>query len=232
MSPVECSTCDVQGTALCSAFSEADRAALNAISRHKTYEKGSTVMWAGDEAIVCGSVISGILKLSASASDGRKQIFGLLYPADFVGQPHAGQMPFSVTALTDCHLCLYPRAAFEDVLENNIAVERLLLRRTMAALDEARARMLLLARGTSEEKLACFLIEMADRAGGTTTTGQSVMLELPLSRGQIADLLGLTIETVSRQMTHFKSDGLIDLPGGRMLIIRNRAVLKARAMLD
>jgi CRP/FNR family transcriptional regulator len=141
-------------------------------------------------------------------------------------------MPFSVTALTDCHLCLYPRGAFEDVLENNIAMERLLLRRTMAALDEARARMLLLSRGTSEEKLACFLIEMADRAGGTMATDHGVTLELPLSRGQIADLLGLTIETVSRQMTHFKTDGLIDLPGGRLLTIRNRAALKARALLD
>lgn len=226
-----CSDCNVREAALCSSLSEPERAALAAISHHKSFDKGSVVMWAGDEAVACGTVVSGLLELSASASDGRKQIFGLLYPADFVGQPDAGQMPFSVTALTDCRLCLYPRAAFEAVLDNHLAMERLLLRRTMAALDAARARMLLLARGTSAEKLAGFLLEMAQRLGQTDgMAGQAVTIDLPLSRGQIADVLGLTIETVSRQMTHFKTAGHIELPGGRTLIIRDLAALKACAI--
>lgn len=92
--------------------------------------------------------------------------------------------------------------------------------------------MLLLSRGTSEEKLACFLIEMADRAVAVTKAGEALTIELPVSRGQIADLLGLTVETVSRQMTHFKTNGLIDLPGGRLLTILNPRGLKARALLD
>ncbi|WP_416907431.1 MAG: Crp/Fnr family transcriptional regulator [Polymorphobacter sp.] len=220
-----CSGCEVRDIALCSTLSEPDRAALKAISHHRHFEKGAVVMWAGDEAVSCGTLVSGLLELSASARDGRKQIFGLLYPSDFVGQPDAGLMPFSVTALTDCRLCLYPRAAFESVLDNHIAMERMLLRRTMAALDSARSRMLLLSRGTAAEKLAGFLLEMADRIGEPQAS--HIVIDLPLSRGQIADLLGLTIETVSRQMTHFRAAGHIELPGGRALIIRNRTALSA-----
>jgi CRP/FNR family transcriptional regulator len=223
-----CSTCNVRDTALCSILAEPDRAALNAISHHRHFEKGAVVMWAGDESLACGTLVSGLLELSASARDGRKQIFGLLYPSDFVGQPSAGLTPFSVTALTDCRLCLYPRAAFERLLDDHLAMERLLLRRTMAALDIARARMLLLSRGTAGEKLASFLLEMADRLGAANK--DQIIIDLPLSRGQIADLLGLTVETVSRQMTHFRAAGHIDLPGGRGLIIRDRAALDACTM--
>lgn len=228
-----CSHCDVRSTALCSTLSEQDRAALSSISRHKSFAKGDVIMWAGDDVTMCGTVVAGILELSASCSDGRKQIFGLLYPDDFVGQPTPGKMPFSVTALTDCSLCLYPRPAFETLLDNHLAMERHLLKRTMAALDAARTRMLLLSRGTSAEKLAGFLVEMADHAVLTSqqvdasSPNAPVTIELPLSRGQIADVLGLTIETISRQMTHFKTAGYIELPGGRLLTIRNRKALEA-----
>lgn len=225
-----CSHCDVRRTALCSTLSQQDRASLSAISRHKSFDKGAVIMWAGDDVTVCGTVVSGILELSATCSDGRKQIFGLLYPEDFVGQPTPGKMPFSVTALTDCRLCLYPRPAFEAMLDNHLAMERHLLHRTMTALDAARARMLLLSRGTSAEKLAGFLLEMADRANpdkAEASPNAPITIELPLSRGQIADVLGLTVETISRQMTHFKTAGYIELPGGRLLTIRNRAALQA-----
>ena len=229
-----CADCTVRDQALCSTLSDLELARLNAVSRHQSVAKGATLMWAGDESIVCGNVLSGVLKMTAATADGREQIVGLLYAPDFVGRPQGGELPFSVTALTDTELCIFPRAPFQQMLEDHLAMERLLLRRTMTALDEARSRMLLLARGTAEEKLAGFLLEMTDRAldAGTAHSGGEISFELPLSRAQIADVLGLTIETVSRQVTHLRTAGIVALPGGRMITVLDRTALQRRAIAD
>lgn len=229
-----CADCRVRDTALCNSLSDTELLQLNAISRHVVLESAATLMWAGEDAAICGNVLSGILKMTAVTADGSEQIVGLLYPGDFVGRPHAGESPFSISAVTDSQLCIFPRALFRSMLGDHVAMERLLLDRTMAALDEARSRMLMLARGSAAEKLAGFLVEMADRsvaAGGTDCAGADridapgTTLDLPLSRGQIANILGLTIETVSRQMTQFRASGLIDLPGGRRVTILDRRAL-------
>lgn len=228
-----CADCTVRDQALCSTLSDGELKRLNAVSRHQSIAKGATLMWAGDESVVCANMLSGVLKMTAATADGREQIVGLLYAPDFVGRPRAGELPFSITALTDSELCVFPRAPFQSMLEDHLQMERLLLQRTMTALDDARTRMLMLARGTAEEKLAGFLVEMMGRnvanGGGGSPDGE-VTFDLPLARGQIADVLGLTIETVSRQMTHFKTAGLIALPGGRTIVIRKPSDLRRRAM--
>lgn len=232
MSTDVCADCKVRDQALCSTLSNHELARLNAVSRHQSLAKGATLMWAGDESVVCGNVLSGVLKMTAATADGREQIVGLLYAPDFVGRPQGGELPFSVIALTDSELCIFPRAPFQSMLDDHLAMERLLLRRTMTALDEARSRMLLLARGTAEEKLAGFLLEMTHRVEEAPAGHGPITIELPLSRGQIADVLGLTIETVSRQMTHLRTAGIVALPGGRIVTILDRAKLRQRAILD
>lgn len=214
-------------------LSDRELTRLNAVSRHQSVAKGATIMWAGDESVVCANVLSGVLKMTAATADGREQIVGLLYAPDFVGRPQGGELPFSVTALTDSELCIFPRAPFKSMLEDHLKMERLLLQRTMAALDDARSRMLLLARGSAEEKLAGFLLEMTDRAtmAESAKSVGPVTIDLPLSRGQIADVLGLTIETVSRQMTHLRTAGIVALPGGRAITVLDRAALEERAIV-
>ena len=204
------------------------------MSRHQSISRGATLFWAGDDSVICGNVLSGVLKVTASLADGREQIVGLLYAPDFVGQPQPGDVAFTVTALTDTQLCVFPRAPFQTMLEDHVAMERLLLRRTMSALDEARSRMLMLSRGTAEERIAGFLLEMADRAAEADFSfdpGASMTMDLPLSRGQIADVLGLTIETVSRHMTQLRAAGVIALPGGRLVTLLDRPALRHRALV-
>ena len=210
--------------ALCGSLTDEELSTLNALGRHRSLERGQTLIWAGEEALVCANLLSGVLKLSATTADGREQIVGLLYPADFVGRPFAEAAEHTVTALTDAELCVFPRKPFEAALEEHVRMERLLLRRTLAALDDARARMLMLGRKTAEEKVASFLLDMAQHLGGAKAG--AVTFELPVTRGQIADVLGLTIETVSRQMTRLKRAGLIDLPSGRLVTIRDRPALE------
>ncbi|UYY57116.1 Crp/Fnr family transcriptional regulator [Sphingomonas sp. S2-65] len=227
-----CSDCAVRDQALCGSLDDKELRALNTLGQRRHIHRGESVVWAGEESVICANLLSGVLKLVASTADGREQIVGLLYPADFVGQPYAGQADFTVTALSDAELCVFPRASFERVLEDHAQMERLLLQRTLQALSDARGRMLSLARKSAEEKVAGLLLDMAARAGSNgcraTETGP-VTFDLPLTRGQIADVLGLTIETVSRQMTKLKTAGVIGLPGGRSITISDPNALEERA---
>lgn len=229
---VACSDCAVRDQALCGSLTDGELVALNSISQRRQVSAGETIMWAGDESLNCANIISGVLKMVASTADGREQIVGLLHAADFVGAPYAEQIDFTTTALTDAMLCFFPRKPFERVVEDHARLEHLLLQRTLKALNDARNRMLTLARRSAAEKVAGLLIDMADRAGfrgcRAGPTGP-LTFDLPLSRGQMADVLGLTIETVSRQLTKLKAAGVIAVPGGRAITIANRVALEARA---
>ncbi len=206
---------------LCACLSDAELSELNRIGQRRRVSAGETVIWAGDESLICANLMSGLLKMVASTADGREQIVGLLQPADFVGQLFAQQSDFTITALTDAELCVFPRAPFERFLESHARMEHLLLQRTLKALSEARGRMLTLSRKSAEEKVAGLLLDLAGEAGSEPT------FDLPLTRGQMADVLGLTIETVSRQLTKLRSVGAIALRGGRALTITDRGALLA-----
>ncbi|MFC7739102.1 Crp/Fnr family transcriptional regulator [Roseomonas sp. GCM10028921] len=217
----------VRDKSLCGSLNDEELITLNRIGRPRRLDRGETLVWAGDEALHCANLLSGVLMISASTADRREQIVGLLHPSDFVGRPFEGA-EHSVTALTDVELCVFSRKPFEAALENHVRMERLLLRRTLAARDEARARMLMLGRKTAEEKVASFLLDMAVHLGCGKAETESTF-DLLLTRSQIADVLGLAIETVSRQMTKLKRDGLIGLPSGRQVTVRNRRALRERA---
>lgn len=233
MGPTDiCTECAVRDSALCGSLDDRELLTLNTLGRRRRIVSGQTVAWAGEDGVICGNVLSGVLKLVAATSDGREQIVGLLYPAEFFGQPYAGPTDFTLVALTDAELCVFPRAGFERVLEDHQRMERLLLQRTMESLSDARGRMLALARKSAGEKVAGFLLDMATRAGEAgcrATPGGPVTFDLPMTRGQIADVLGMTIETVSRQLTKMKTAGIIALPGTRAVTISDRAALAARA---
>lgn len=231
-----CAECAVREAALCSSLADDALRHLNQIGRRQRIARGETMAWAGSDSLVCATLLSGVLKLSAATSDGREQIVGLHFPSDFIGRPYADTIPFTVSALTDAELCVVPRDRFEAMLASNAAMERLLLQRTFAALDATRARLLILSRSTAAEKVAGFVLSMAERARGISDfqalPGGPVTFELPLTRGQIADVLGLTIETVSRQLSKLKGAGVLALPGVRSVTIRDAAALRGCAGLD
>lgn len=221
-----CDSCAVRDAALCGSLDDGELAELHRIGRRRRVGRGETIAWAGEESRNCANILSGLFKLSASTADGREQTVGLLYPADFMGRPYAARTDYNVTALSEAEICVFPRSAFEETLERHGSLERELLRRTLTTLDEARARQLMLARQSAEERIARFLLDMAKKMGGSRSTPDGPQtFDLPLSRGAIADVLGLTIETVSRQMTKLKAAGIIALPGGRAVTILRRAAL-------
>lgn len=227
-----CAACAIRNRAICADLDTTEINLLNGLGRRRRLKAGEQLLWEGDEAVLVANVIEGVLKLSSGTADGKEQILGIVYPSDFLGRPFGETTPYGVEALTDAYVCVFQRADFDRFAREHPRLEHKLLERTLAELDRTRRWMLLLGRMNAEQKVATFLLEMEERlsvGGCTGPVTQRESFTLPLSRQQIADVLGLTIETVSRQFTRFKADGLIDLPSRREVTILERAALEDRA---
>lgn len=225
-----CDSCVVRNSAICAALDSTEVEALNSLGRRRRLAAGESIIWEGDESVLVANVIEGVLKLSAGTEDGREQIVGVVYPSDFIGRPFGGTTRHSVTALTDANVCVFSRADFDSFAQDHPALEHKLLKRTLTELERTRDWMVLLGRKNAEEKVATFLLDISARlvepGCEAPASGALDNFDLPFSRQQVADILGLTIETVSRQMTKLKRDGVIDLPSRRAVIIRDRATLE------
>ena len=231
-----CRNCSVRESALCGVLHDEALAPLAAQGTHRMLGRGETLIHAGDPAPLCANVQRGLLKICHVTPAGHEVIVGLLWPGDFVGTPFRGNepAPHAVVALTPVTLCLFPQGAMERALADNPAMERQLLARTLTELGEVRTRLSQMARATALARVAGFIAETARRTidgdGHGDDDGETVAaIELPLSRGEMADLLGLTIETVSRQMTRLKRAGVIGLPGGRTVIVHDPDALAEAA---
>lgn len=226
-----CATCIVRNRAICASLNPAELAALGKMGRRQKVRQGQTLLWEGDGAPVVANVLEGVLKLVVSAADGREQIVGVVFPSDFIGRPFGKESPYSVTAMTDAEVCIFNRNNFDDFAGNHPDLQQKLLRRTLDELDRARHWMMLLGRKTASEKVASFLLEMSERLSGQgcESGGTRSGFELPFGRQQIADILGLTIETTSRQLTKMRADGVVDLPSRREIVINDREAMEAMA---
>lgn len=222
----DCLSCIVRNRAICSSLDGDELALLGRMGRRQRVTRGHTLLWEGDDAPVVANVLEGVLKLVTATSDGREQIVGIVFPSDFIGRPFGEESPYSVRAISDAELCIFARGSFDEFASVHPDLQQKLLRRTLDELDRARRWMLLLGRKSAAEKVASFLLEMAERLSGD---GSDVGFELPFGRQQIADILGLTIETTSRQLTKMRADGLIDLPSRRAIVIIDRDAMRAEA---
>jgi CRP/FNR family transcriptional regulator len=168
-----------------------------------------------------GSVVSGIASLTQTMEDGRRQMVGLLLPSDFVGRPGRSTAAFDVTATTDLVMCCFRKKPFEEMMTTTPHIAQRLLEMTLDELDAAREWMLLLGRKTAREKIASLISIIARRDAALHLRKKSgtLAVDLPLTREEMADYLGLTLETVSRQISALKKDGVISLEGNRHVSI-------------
>ncbi len=228
-----CDTCVVRNRAICASLDANELETLNTIGRRRTLEPGESLIWEGEDSVLVANVIDGVLKLSTGTEDGREQIVGVVYPSDFIGRPFGSTTGHGVTALTEAKVCVFSRRDFDAFAREHPALEHKLLQRTLGELDRTRRWMLLLGRKSAGERVASFIVEMSERLVEQGCQGSHDQplsrFTLPFSRQQVADVLGLTIETVSRQFTRLKSEGLIDLPSRREVEILDREGLAAEA---
>ncbi len=224
---VHCADCPIRHRAVCSYVPRDQLDRLNAIKSYRTYGPGREIVAAGEETTSIGSVVSGVVSLSKTMPDGRRQMIGLMFPSDFIGRPKMPIAPYDAVAVTEVTLCLFPRGRFERLLVETPGIERRLLEMTLDELDAARDWMLLLGRKTAREKIATFLTILARRSAAAESrpVEDGLRVALPITREAIGDYLGLTIETVSRQLTALRKEGVIVFEDPRLLHIPDFAAL-------
>ena len=190
-----------------------------------------SVFHEGDPAKRVFMVTHGALKLYTLLADGRRQITGFMFPGDFLGVSVDEEYAFTVEALGDTELWWFSRDAFDKFISEHPQVERELYRLAAHELAEAQRQMVLLGRKAAAERLATFflsLVERAERASGTSETS----FDLPMSRMDIADYLGLTKETVSRMLAQLRALGLIRLQAQNRVEVLDRERLRSMAEGD
>lgn len=228
-----CDTCLVRDHAICGKFSPAEIAAINTIARRRRLKAGQQLALDDEAPEYFGILMSGSVKLTKVLPDGRQQIVGLLFPSDFVGRPFEAQGGCYAEAATDVTLCSFPTAPFERLAREHPGIQHQLFRYALGQLAAAQDWMLLLGRKTAREKVVSLLIMTASRLRATgcaqTKFGSHIEFALPLSRSDIADYLGLTLETVSRQFRILKSEELIRVNGSRGLTVLDLEKLQASA---
>jgi CRP/FNR family transcriptional regulator, anaerobic regulatory protein len=212
--PIACATCPVRDRAACSSLSEEERNELADLGKHRKVRRGETLFAAGDDSAACATLISGALKISSFGEDGTERVLSLIHPAGFVGEMFAPVARHDVIALTDSRLCVFGRADYEKAVERFPALGRALLRRTAEDLFNSRSVIDLMSRRNAKQKVAGFLLAMARAASDSPCHGE-VSFDLPLSREEVAGVLGLTIETVSRQIGNLESERVIARVGRR-----------------
>ena len=180
----------------------ADLGPLAAIATPVQVAAAAPIVMEGADATHLYRVVSGVVKVYRTLADGRCQITGFLFAGDFLGFAPEDTYVYGADAIGPVTLSRFARTKVEQLVEVSPLVARLLLRRACSELIAAQDQMLLLGRKTARERVASFLLLMARRAGSDTIT-------LPMTRAEMADYLGLTIETVSRTLTQLADDGAI-----------------------
>ena len=172
----------------------------------------------GEQASSCFRILSGCVRMVKLMEDGRRQIGEFLMAGDLLGFDALDTHVFAAEAVTDVVLRRYPRRMVDALAESNALLARRLRNLASVSLRMAHTQLLLLGRKTASERIATFLLEMAERLPKGAIQAHARVLDLPMSRTDMADHLGLTIETVCRVLAHLRRDGTIAIERGRVEI--------------
>ena len=219
----KCSACPIRHRAICAKCDDEELAMLEEIKIYRSFKAGEPIAWRGDELVHFSSIVEGIASLTKTMEDGRTQMVGLLLPSDFIGRPGRVQIDFDVTATSDVTLCCFKRVPFEKLVVEVPHIAQRVMEMALDELDAARDWMVLLGRKTAREKIATFLEMLARRSQVEGMRLQVV--PMPLTREEIANFLGLTLETVSRQLSILKRENVVTFPDRRSFQVLDLAAL-------
>jgi CRP/FNR family transcriptional regulator len=218
-----CGACPVRGLTVCAALEEDELARLADITHTHRVDAAQTIFSEGDPASNLFNVTAGTVKLYKLLPDGRRQITGFLFSGDFMGLSINERYAYSAETVTATSLCRFPRRKMDQLMDEFPKLQRRLFSLASNELASAQDQMLLLGRKTAKEKIASFLVSVAQRAVRRGQKDNPV--HLPMSRADIADYLGLTTETVSRTFTQLKAGGVIRLLEGGKVQLSNKEAL-------
>lgn len=229
-----CDICVSRQRGICSAMPPDQRERITAVARRRTVPANHYIFRDGDEVVSFATILSGVVKLIKTTAGGEQHIIGLMYAPEFLGHTFGSHHRFSAAAATEVELCTFQRASFARLMMEFPQLERWLFEFTVRELDLCRDWTLMLGRKSSYERVASLLLMISRRTRytGNAPAPESAHFELPLTRSELADYLGLTLETVSRKISRLKSKGLIELRGTREVIVPSIERLASIANLD
>src|SRR5690606_18095555 len=228
--PLLCESCQARHRGVCGALEPEQLIALAKASHKHVVKEGEELIGDAERIDVYSNVLSGVVKLTKTLSDGRQQIVGLQFAPDFLGRPFRKESSINAEAATDVSLCSFPKATMDRMMQEQPGLEHRLLQQALIELDDARDWMVTLGRKTAAEKVASFLMLIARNIDPSRDPERrAVTFDLPLTRADIADFLGLTIETVSRQLTRLRTDNVIRIESNRHVFVDDIRRLEARA---
>jgi CRP/FNR family transcriptional regulator len=212
-----CAQCDVRHHSVCNAIGDDDLQRLSDSAVRRTIEKGKVFIEEGMPASDFFNVTSGTAKLFKTLPDGRQQITGFAGVGHFLGLAVSDTYAFSAQAIGNVDICRFSRPKLRVLLDDFPALEQRLLETACNELVAAQEQMLLLGRKTARERVASFLMTRLREGRSVGMFTESV--DLPMTRAEIADYLGLTIETISRTLSKFRAENKIATPHRDAVII-------------
>lgn len=208
-----CETCEARGSLLCNGAGDVVLAELCAMAMPRQVSAGQAIVQAGERPRFVANVLKGWVKLSKSLPDGRTQVIDVRGPGGFIGATFGRASDITVEAVGDVMLCCLDKTEFEAILQRYPGFSHSFLLRILEELREARDWMVLLGCRSARERVAAYLWRLAERENAVSDIRMGV--EIPLSRADLSQFLGLTLETTSRQISRLNADGIIALAGPR-----------------
>lgn len=210
---LDCEHCNVRLVAVCSALEHEELHSLEKIAHTLCFAPKETLFLENDVSDSAYTVTRGVIRLYRIFHDGRRQVIGFLLPGDFIAIEESGKHQFAADAITETSLCHYPAKEFHALLDDKPHLLKQLYLYAAHELISGRDHMMALGQRSAQEKIAWFLIYLRNRWARIQPASDE--LPLPMSRQDIADFLGLTIETVSRTLSKMAQDDIITiLPHG------------------
>ena len=218
--PAVCRACEARHGGVCGALEPEQLSELSKYTTRTAHSRDLSLTKINEEPDSYSNILSGVVKLIKNMSDGRQQIVGLQFAPDFLGRPFGNNSSVVAQAATDVRLCTFPKSAFEKIVSQSPEMELRLHQQHMRELDEARDWMLTLGRKNAIEKVASFILLLVSHIDPEHESDISeVEITMPLKRSDIADFLGLTIETVSRQITHLRKQGVVSVTDRKSILV-------------
>ncbi|MBV1837295.1 Crp/Fnr family transcriptional regulator [Acetobacter estunensis] len=223
-----CAICEVRANGICSALKDPELERLAQVAVKVVIPPGQIFIEEGARADEFFNVTSGTVKLFKSLPDGRRQITGFVSVGHFLGLAVSKTYAFGAEAIDQVRLCRFSRTRLDPVIDEIPRLERRLLSEAANELVAAQEQMLLLGRKTARERVASFLQELLEKEYGDSPAPGS-WISFPMTRADIADYLGLTVETVSRTLSGLRREGLITVRNGHEISIITPSRLHAIA---
>ena len=224
-SQIRCSVCKIRSYSFCRCLPEEKLKVFSDISKEVEFKDKQTIFLQQENAKNLFNITKGNVKIYKLLSDGRIQIIGFLYPGDFFGSYKKEKYNYSAESIGEVRACAFDQVSLDNYLNENMKLAKELLHMTSHELTLAQDRMEVLGKMNANERIAKFFLNISEQR--SRIGWQNNPISLPMTRQDIADYLGLTLETVSREITRFKTSNIIKLINTKQIFIVDKEKLSA-----